>query len=101
MEEFVKAKTKIDKFSIFLRSFVFFGTGLTTVSVIFIIGYILVKGIPFLRSDLFVWKYTSENVSMMPALINTFMMMVLALCFAIPTGIGASIYLVEYSKKER
>lgn len=96
----VKIEFKTDKLSIFFRSIVFLGTGLTAVSVIFIVGHILIKGIPFLNAGLFSWEYTSENVSMMPSIINTFMMVVLALCLALPTGIGATIYLVEYSKKD-
>ena len=96
----VKIEFKTDKLSIFFRSIVFLGTGLTAVSVIFIVGHILIKGIPFLNAGLFSWKYTSENVSMMPSIINTFMMVMLALCLALPTGIGATIYLVEYSKKD-
>ena len=96
----VKIEFKTDKLSIFFRSIVFLGTGLTAVSVIFIVGHILIKGIPFLNAGLFSWEYTSENVSMMPSIINTFMMVMLALCLALPTGIGATIYLVEYSKKD-
>ena len=95
-----KEKIIVDKLSIFLKISVFLGTGLTIFSIIFIIGHILIKGIPFFNISLFYWKYTSENVSMMPALINTIMVVILALFFAIPIGIGSSIYLTEYSKKE-
>src|SRR5574344_1538407 len=41
---------------------------------LFIIAYILVMGVPNLTADLFSWKYTSDNVSLMPALINTVLM---------------------------
>lgn len=72
-----------------------------TVSVLlFLVVYILVKGIPYLTPSLFAWKYTSDNVSMLPAIINTLEMTALALVFAVPFGIGAAIYLVEYAKKE-
>ena len=63
------------------------------------LGYILVKGVPFLRSDLFNWKYTSENCSVVPALINTLIMTLMALVIACPLGIGSAIYLAEYAKK--
>lgn len=73
---------------------------LITVSALgLLVIYILVKGIPYLSLDLFAWEYTSTNVSMMPAIINTLMMTGLALLIAVPFGIGAAIYLVEYAKK--
>lgn len=65
----------------------------------FLIAYILIKGIPYLTPELFSFKYTSENVSLMPALINTFIMIILSLAIAIPTGVFAAIYLVEYAQK--
>ena len=64
-----------------------------------IIGYVLIRGIPHLSASLFAWKYTSENVSMMPAIVNTITMTVLSLLFAVPIGIFSAIYLVEYAKK--
>lgn len=64
-----------------------------------IIGYILIKGVPNINGDLFAWKYSSDNVSMLPAIINTLFMTALSLLFAVPAGIGAAIYLVEYAPK--
>ncbi len=66
---------------------------------VFLIGYILVHGVPYLTGDLFAWTYNSENVSMMPALINTLIMTAISLLIAVPLGIGAAIYLVEYAKR--
>ena len=66
---------------------------------VFLIGYILIKGVPFLTPDLFKLEYNSDNVSMLPALINTLLMTVLALLIAGPLGIFAAIYMVEYAKK--
>ena len=63
------------------------------------VPYILVKGIPYLTPSLFSLEYTSENVSLMPSLINTFIMTALSLVIAAPLGIFAAIYLVEYAKK--
>ena len=72
---------------------------LTVLVLFFLIGYILIKGVPFLNKDLFALKYTSDNVSLFPAIINTLMMTGLALLFAVPLGIFAAIYLVEYAKR--
>lgn len=54
---------------------------------------------PYLTPSLFSLEYTSENVSLMPSLINTFIMTGLSLVIAAPLGIFAAIYLVEYAKK--
>ncbi len=82
-----------------VRTAVYFCAGLTLAVLLFMIAYILVKGVPFLRGDLFSWRYTSENCSVVPALVNTLLMTVMALVLAVPLGIGSAIYLVEYSGK--
>ena len=83
----------------FVRGTVYFCAGITLVVLIFMVGYILVKGVPFLRADLFKLKYTSENCSVVPALMNTLVMTLMALVIAVPLGIGSAIYLVEYAGK--
>ncbi len=72
---------------------------MTLAVLIFIIAYILINGVPNLSWSLFQWNYNSENSSMMPAIINTVIMTVLALVIAVPFGIGAAVYLVEYAKR--
>lgn len=83
----------------FVRTSVYLCAGLTLAVLLFMIAYILVKGVPFLRSELFSWQYTSENCSVVPALVNTLLMTVMALLLAVPLGIGSAIYLVEYAGK--
>ena len=68
---------------------------ITLTALIFIIAYILIKGIPYLSTDLFAWEYTTENVSLLPALINTIFMTILSLAVAVPVGVGSAIYLTE------
>lgn len=72
----------------------------TAVTLIFIVGYILIKGVPHLTPQLFELEYNSENVSMFPAIINTIFMIMLSLLVAGPLGIFAAVYLVEYAKRE-
>ena len=72
---------------------------ITVASMIYLDIYILVNGIPYITPDLFAWKYNTENVSMTPAIINTIIMVFLTLLLAVPIGIAAAIYLVEYSKR--
>lgn len=75
-------------------------SALVTVFVLFfLIIYILVNGIPHLTPELFAWEYNSENVSMLPSIINTILMTALSLLIAAPVGIFAAIYLVEYAKR--
>lgn len=66
---------------------------------LFLMIYILVNGIPHLTAEQFEWKYTPENQSMMPALVNTLTMTLLTLVIAVPVGIFAAVYLVEYAKR--
>ncbi len=79
---------------------------LVTVSALITIGvlsaliiYIVVKGVPNINADLFAWEYTTENASMMPAIINTALMTGLALLIAVPIGVFSAIYMVEYAKR--
>ena len=85
--------------TLIIRSVVYLCAFLTLGVLIFMLLYILVKGIPFLTPSLFELTYTSENCSVFPALVNTLLMILLALLIACPLGIGSAIYLVEYSKK--
>lgn len=66
---------------------------------LFLIGYILVQGIPNLSPELFALEYTSENASLMPALVNTILITFISLLIAVPLGVFSAIYLVEYAKR--
>ena len=71
----------------------------TFVVLLFLIAYILIKGVPNLKPSLFSWTYTTENASMLPSIVNTLIMTVLSLLIAVPLGIFSAIYLTEYAKK--
>lgn len=90
---------KSDPWSLVLFLLVCLAAVITMGALLFIIAYILVKGIPHLSPGLFAWEYNSENVSLMPALINTVFMTVLALLASVPAGVGAAVYLTEYAKR--
>ena len=75
---------------------------ITAAVVLFLIGYILWHGVPNLSlPGIFAWEYNGENQSMTPAIINTLIMTALTLFLAVPIGVFAAIYLVEYAKKGR
>ncbi len=70
---------------------------ITFAVLLFLIAYILIKGVPYLKPSIFSMKYTSDNASLMPALINTIIVVFLALLIAVPIGIFSAIFLVEYA----
>lgn len=81
------------------RAAVYAGAAFSVGVLVLIVGYILWKGIPHLSPELFAWEYNSNNVSMMPAIINTLLMTLLSLLVCVPLGIGAAIYLTEYAPR--
>lgn len=86
-------------FSKLLRFITYLGAATSVIVLAFLVAYILIKGIPHITPELFAWEYTSDNGSLVPALINTVLMTVLSLLIAAPIGIFSAIYLVEYAKK--
>lgn len=85
--------------SALMRGVVYAGAAVTSLVLAFVVGYILVNGVPYLTPSLFEWEYNSTNVSLMPALVNTLVMAGLSLLMAVPVGVGSAIYLVEYAKR--
>ena len=63
---------------------------MTFAVLIFQIVYVLAHGVPYLKPSIFSLHYTSENASLMPALINTVIMTLLSLLIAVPFGIFCS-----------
>ncbi|MCD8357297.1 MAG: phosphate ABC transporter permease PstA [Clostridia bacterium] len=85
--------------SLILRLLVYGAAIFTFAVLLFLIGYILIRGIPYLTPDLFSLEYTSENCSMLPSIVTTVEMTLLSLVIAIPISVFTAIYLVEYAKK--
>ena len=94
------ASRKHDPVSLILFGFVYLAAFVSFLMIAFIIIYILVKGVPHLNKGLFSLTYTTDNVSLLPALINTVFITILTLLIAVPIGIGGSIYLTEYAKRD-
>lgn len=95
-EKWAEYRKKQGSFIMFIL--VHLATLITVLSIGFLLVYVLVKGVPNLNADIFSWEYTSDNCSLVPALINTVYMTLLSLLIAGPIGIFAAIYLVEYAK---
>ena len=81
------------------KGLVYAAAVITFAVLLFLIAYILINGIPNLKLSLFEWTYNSDNVSMMPAIITTVEMTLLALVIAVPLGLFTAIYLNEYAKR--
>ena len=90
-------KTKAE--SCILRTLVYCAAGITVLTLVFILAYILLKGVPHITPDLFSLEYNSENASLFPALINTVLMTLASLVLAVPLGIFSAVYLVEYARR--
>lgn len=80
-----------------IKVLVFASAAITFAVLLFLIAYILIRGVPYLKPSIFSFTYTSDNASLMPALINTIIMTLLSLVIAVPIGIFSAIFLVEYA----
>lgn len=99
-----KAKEKLQAYlhkpgSLILMLLVMLAAVMTFLVLFFLLAYILIKGVPHLKPELFAFRYTTDNVSLMPALLNTVIMTFFSLLIAVPLGIFSAIFLVEYSGK--
>ena len=81
------------------RSLVYLAALLTFGSLFLTIGFILVQGLPHLKLDLFAVTYSSDNMSLFPAIVTTLILVVVSLLIAVPLGVFAGFYLVEYAKR--
>ena len=82
-----------------LKALVFLSAGITFTILLLLIGYILIQAVPHLTATLFSLEFTTDNQSVIPALINTVIMTIVSLLVAVPIGIFSAIFLVEYSGK--
>ena len=73
---------------------------LTILVLLDLVADILIKGLPNITPGLFALTYSSENQSLLPALVNTFIITALALLVAVPLGVGGAVYLSEYSHRD-
>lgn len=85
--------------SLLMLILIILSAAITAGVLVSLIVYILVNGISHIRPELFAWEFTTDNMSMMPAIISTIYMTVLSLVMAVPIGIFSAVYLVEYSKR--
>jgi phosphate transport system permease protein len=90
---------KIKPKTLFIRVIMYSSAAFTIGTIIFISAYILFMGLGNIKPSLFEFNYTSENVSLLPALINTIVIMITSLAVSVPIGIFSAVYLSEYASK--
>jgi phosphate transport system permease protein len=66
---------------------------------LYLVVFVLLKGVPHIKASLFSLTYTVENQSLFPALVTTLIMIVFTLLIAVPFGVFTAIYLVEYAPR--
>lgn len=78
-------------------------TALTCGLVLFLIGYVMVRGIPNISWELLSTSpsYLTERIGILPDILNTVYIVVATLLIVLPLGVGAAIYLTEYAGNKR
>lgn len=86
-----------------IKLLMWLSVGITVTLVLFLVGYILVKGIPHITWELLSTKpsYLSGRIGILPDILNTLYIIIATLLFVIPLGVGAAIYLTEYAKNKK
>ena len=75
-----------------------FATIVSTLSLIFIVLFILIRGVPYINFNLLFGESNNSQMTLFPAIVSTAMMLFMALIIAVPIGVFSAIYLTEYSK---
>ena len=78
-------------------------TALTAALVLFLMGYVLINGIPNISWELISTKpsYLTERIGILPDILNTLYIVLATLVIVLPLGVGAAIYLTEYAKSKK
>ena len=95
----MKRKIKIA----FLRTLCIISAAFTCALVLFLLVYILAKGVPNISWELLTTKrsYLTGKIGILPDILNTVYIIVATLIFVLPLGVGAAVYLTEYAKNKR
>ena len=86
-----------------VRGLLYLASGLTVGLLLFLIGYILYRGIPYLSWKLLTGEtsYIKDTIGILPNIVNTLYIIVVAMAVVLPLGVGAAVYLTEYAKSKR
>ena len=86
-----------------MRGVMILCTAVTASLVLFLMGYVLVKGIPNISWELLSTKpsYLTERIGILPDILNTLYVVIATIFLVLPLGVGAAIYLTEYAKNKK
>ena len=90
-------------YAVCMRTLLYAATALTSGLVLFLIGYVMVRGVPSIRWTLLSTapSYLYDRIGILPDILNTVYILVAALVIVLPLGVGAAVYLTEYAKNRR
>lgn len=96
-----KNKGRRKAYDALMRGAMLFSTALTVVIVAFMIGYVLIKGIPNVSWTLLTTErsYLQDTIGILPDILNTVYIVIVTLLLVLPLGVGAAVYLTEYAGK--
>ncbi len=86
-----------------MRMLMGISVSITCALVLFLIGYVLWKGLPNVSWELLSTKpsYLSGRIGILPDILNTVYIVLATLVFVLPLGVGAAVYLTEYAKNKK
>ena len=86
-----------------VRILMWLAAGITAALTLFLLGYVLIKGLPNISWELLSTKpsYLRGTVGILPDILNTLYIILTTLLFVLPLGVGAAIYLTEYATNKR
>ena len=96
LNESISKKRKI--YELMMRTLMYASVGITASLVLFLLIYVLVKGIPNITWELLTTSpsYLTEKIGILPDILNTVYLVIATLLIVLPIGVGAAIYLTEY-----
>lgn len=86
-----------------MKLLMYLAVGIAAGLAVFLAGYLLIKGIPYITWNLLSTKpsYLTGNIGILPDILNTLYIIIAALIFVLPPGVGAAIYLSEYARNQK
>ena len=86
-----------------MKILMWISTGLTALLVLFLIGYVFIKGLPNISFELLTNSpsYLADRIGILPDILNTIYIVLATLLIVLPLGVGAAIYLTEYAANKK
>ncbi len=86
-----------------MKTLCYLSVGLVCLLVLFLVGYVMIRGIGFISWELLTTKpsYIDERIGILPDILNTLHLVIASLVIVIPIGVGAAVYLTEYARSKK